>query len=566
MDRRFLSGLLCVSALGGQLLSAQTPAAATTAADTTKVQPPQDSDALSQLRARIAEQQEQIKKLQQAVDEQQKMLEQTLAKTTPASAATTTTASVPASAATSDGTPVVATAANGAEPVKLVPAVDKTVRPDIVNKPRWMQDAPKSPLSVSIGDSTFTPFGFIDFIAYGRSTNPGSGLGTGFSSIPYNNGTTGNIAEQGISTQNTRLGFRVDSTVMGAKVLGYLEMDFLGNQPASVYQTSNSDTFRMRNIFVDVRKNKWEVLAGQDWTMFTADKVGLSPVPSDIFYSQAVDTNYLAGLIWARQSQFRFVLHPNDNVAMGVSLENPQQFIGGGVTLPSAYSTQLASQLNNGSTNYTAPNAFPDIIFKAAADSKMFHIEAGALIREFKIVTSAGAPVVYSTHSATGVSGEVNGVVKFTPNFRLIANTFFGQGGGRYIGGTGPDLIVRADGSIAPVHSYATTDGFEVNPSKNFLVYSYYSASAFERDTALDANGKTLIGYGFKGSSLSDNKAIQEFTFGVSPTFWKSASYGAIGMNLQYSYVLRDPWSIPAAGPKSAHTNLYYIDIRYTLP
>jgi hypothetical protein len=429
-----------------------------------------------------------------------------------------------------------------------------------------MQDAPKSPLSISIGNSTFTPFGFIDAIAYGRSTNPGSGVGSSFSGIPYNNAITGHISETNITLQNSRLGFRVDSEYKGMKVLGYLEMDFLGNQPTSVYQTSNSDTFRMRNVFVDVNKGKFEFLGGQDWSFATANKKGLSPLPSDIFFSQAVDTNYQAGLVWARQGQFRFIYHPNDNLAMGVSFENPQQFIGGGVTLPSAYSTQLANQLNNGATTYTAPSVFPDVIAKVAADSKIFHIEAAGLVREFKVDTSAGTPVIYSTHSATGVAGEVNMNANLASKFRLFVNTYFGDGGGRYIGGVAPDLIVRADGSLSPIHSYSTTDGFEYQAAKKLLLYSYYSGVAIRKDTALDANGKTLIGYGFTGSGLTNNKTVQEFTFGIAPTFYKNPAYGALGMNLQYSYVMRDPWYVPAAGPKDAHLNLFYINLRYTLP
>ncbi len=538
-----------MSALGGELLNAQAPAAATNA------------DALSELRARIAQQQEQIKKLQQAVDEQQKMLEQSLAKGT-ASTATGTTA-----AATTDGTTVVATA-NSAEPVKLVPALN-TGRPDIVKMPRSMQKEASeiaSPLAIHIGNSTFTPFGFIDFIGFGRSTNPGTGLGSTFASIPYNNAITDHISEFNQSMQNSRIGFRVDSKYKGVDVLGYLEMDFLGNQPTSIFQTSNSDVFRMRNVFADLKKDKFEILVGQDWSLFTPNRNGLSPLPSDIFFSQAVDTNYQAGLTWARQSQVRFTYHPTDSFAAALSFENPQQYIGGFVTLPSALSTQLAAQLNNGSTTYTAPNVAPDILAKIAFQSKMFHLELGGMARDFKVATSAGTPVLYTTHSAAGFAGELNGSVNLNNKFRLIANTFFGDGGGRYIGGTAPDLIVRANGSLAPLKSYSTTDGFELNPTKKTLIYSYYSAVAAERDTALDANGKTLIGYGFQGSGLADNKTIQEFTFGFSPTFYKSNNYGAFSMNLQYSYLFRDPWYVPAAGPKDAHLNLYYIDIRYTLP
>jgi hypothetical protein len=554
MNRRFLSNLLVVATLGGQLLNAQAPTAASNGANG-NTQAPANADALGQLRAQISRQQEQIKKLQQAVDEQQKMLEQTMLQQSMAQQT---------AAAKADGTTLVAAAYNGGAPVALVPAIS-IKRHDVVNMPRYMQEGPKSPLSISIGNSTFTPFGFIDAIAYGRSTNPGSGIGSSFTGIPYNNAITGHIGETNITLQNSRVGFRVDSEYKDMKVLGYFEMDFLGNQPTSIYQTSNSDTFRMRNVFVDVNKGKFEFLGGQDWSFATPNRKGLSPLPSDVFFSQAVDTNYQAGLVWARQGQFRFVYHPSDNLAMGVSFENPQQFIGGGVSLPAAYSTQLANQLNTGSTTYTAPSVFPDVIAKVAADSKIFHIEAAGLVRQFKVDTSAGTPVAYSLHSATGVAGEVNFNVNLASKFRLIANTYFGDGGGRYIGGVAPDLIVRANGSLAPVHSYSTTDGFEYNPAKKLMLYSYYSGVAISRDTALDANGK-LIGYGFQGSALSNNKTVQEFTFGIAPTFYKNANYGALGMNLQYSYLLRDPWSVPAAGPKDAHLNLFYIDLRYTLP
>jgi hypothetical protein len=508
--------------------------------------PAADLPELQELRAKIAAQQEQIQRLQQSVNEQQKLLERAL-QTVPA-------ATAPVASASTDA------------PVKLVNAVNRQGR-DIVHLPRAMQspETKKSPLSISIGDSTFTPFGFMDFIMYSRSTNVGSGLGTSFGGIPYNNSTTGHLSELNLSTANSRVGFRVDSSVKGAKILGYFEMDFYGNQPGSVFQTSNANTVRMRNVFVDVQKGKFEVVGGQDWSMFTPGKKALSPVPSDIFYSQVVDLNYLSSLVWTRQSQLRLIMHPNERWTAGVSLENPQQFIGGSVGLPSSLTSLAGTQLNNGASNYAAPNVHPDIIGKVALDQGRAHLEAGVLIRTFKISTSAGTPVAYTGHSTTAVSGEVNGNFGITKNVRLIANTFFGSGGGRYIGGTGPDLIVRADGSLSAVHSYAASGGLEVNTSKNSLVYAYYSGAYFEKNVALDTN-RAFIGYGYPGSALTNNKSIQELSFGYAPTFWKSPTYGALGLNMQYSYLFRNPWYVPAAGPKSAHSNMVYLNLRYTLP
>jgi hypothetical protein len=510
-----------------------------------------DFPELQELRAKIAAQQEQIDRLQQSVNQQQKLIEQALQ-------SARAPATAPAATASTDA------------PVKLVNAVNRQAR-DIVNLPRAMQheETKSSPLSVSIGNTTFAPLGFVDFTFFGRSTNSGSGIGTGFGGIPYNNSPQGHLSETNFSTQNSRIGFRVDSNFMGAKVLGYFEADFLGAAPGNVFQTSNANAFRMRNVFVDAQKGPIEILGGQDWTLFTPNRKGLSPIPGDIFYSQAIDTNYLAGLVWARQSQFRLIAHPNNDLAFGMSLENPQQFIGGAVTLPSALSTSLATLLNNGNTTYTAPNMHPDIIFKGAYDAhagdKLLHVEAGALIRTFKIATSGGVPVTYTSHSATAASGEVNANLEVAKNVRLIANTFFGSGGGRYTGGLGPDLVVRANGDISPVHSYATSAGFEANISRNTVLYSYYSGAYFKKNVALDANGTTIVGYG-ASNSLSANRSIQEATFGIVQTFWKNPNYGALSLITQYSYLWRNPWSAPPIGPKVAKTNMYYVDLRYTLP
>lgn len=437
-----------------------------------------------------------------------------------------------------------------------------------------------APLAISIGNTTFTPLGFVDATFYGRSTNVGSGIGTNFGGIPYNNTALDHISEANFSTQNSRVGFRVDSTVLNAKVLGYFEADFLGTQASNIFVTSNSDSFRMRNVFVDVEKNGFEILGGQDWSLATPNRVGLSPLPSDIFYTQVMDTNYQAGLVWSRQTQFRFIAHPSENLAFGVSLENPQQYIGGSgglsagaVTLPAnaALAGLAGTELNNGSNNYSAANLHPDVIFKAAYDGhagegKAMHVEAAGLIRSFKDAFAVGTPGGFRTSTATAASGEVNANVEVATGLRLIANTFFGSGNGRYVFGLAPDVIVRADGSLSPIHTYSTVDGVEATMKKNTLLYGYYGGIYVGRNVAIDANGKTLIGYGFAGSSASDNRSIQEGTLGVVQTFWKDPNYGALSLITQYSYLMRDPWAILTGAPKATHTNMYWVNLRYTLP
>jgi len=570
MRRRLKIGALCVT-MAVQLGLAQ-------AAQT---DPPNlAADDLKQLRDRIAQQQEQIKKLQDAVAEQQKMLEASLAAQQKAAQ------QQQAAAHTADGTNVVAasTGANG-QP-SLVPAVGG-MRP-IIGGRGGQHDTTqvKSPLSISIGDTTFTPLGFVDATFFGRSTNVGSGIGTNFAGIPYNTAAAGHVSETNFSTQNSRIGFRVDSNVLGAKVLGYFEADFLGNQPTTVFVSSNSDTFRMRNVFVDVQKDGFEVLGGQDWSFMTPNRKGLSPLPSDIFYTQNMDTNYQAGLVWARQTQFRFIAHPTENFAFGVSLENPEQYIGGAngagtITAPAKYlnfvgSSSVNGQFNNGSTNYGAPNLHPDIIFKGAYDGhlgeKLWHIEAAGLVRSFKYSAGTGTPVKYTTYSTTAGSGSVNANLEVFKNFRLIANTFFGSGNGRYMFAQAPDVVVRADGSIAPLHSYSTVDGFETNLTKNTVLSAYYGGIYIDRvqiqDTTVTPTPAkpVYVGYGYKGAPNSQNRAIQEGTIGITQTFWKNPSYGALSLITQYSYLTRNPWYLAIGAPRATHTNMYWIDLRYTLP
>ncbi|MBV8833812.1 MAG: hypothetical protein JO108_31825 [Acidobacteriaceae bacterium] len=565
---RFFKATACAAAISVQLISAQTVSSIPPSSPPAGSANTASSDELQALRDRITKQEEAIKKLQQSMEEERALLEKAMARpAAPAGSTTVNTVKV------SNGS-----AGDAAQPVQIVPAVNVS-HPHIAWGRQNLQSKAPSSLSISIGDTTFTPLGFVDATFFGRSTNVGSGIGTNFGGIPFNNTSTAHLSETNFSTQNSRIGFRVDSSVLGAKVLGYFEADFLGQPGGNIYVTSNADTFRMRNIFVDVQRNGLEILGGQDWSMFTPNRRGLSPIPSDIFYTQNMDTNYQAGLVWSRQTQFRFIGHPTENLAFGVSLENPQQYIGGSgglsstaVTLPANPAIAAAGgQFDNGNTTYATPNLHPDIIFKAAydghvgANDKIMHVEAGALIRSFKDTVAVGTPTSYRSSSTTAASGEVNANLEVIKNFRIIANTFFGSGGGRYVFGLVPDVIIRPDGTISPIHTYSTVDGFELNLTKNTLLDMYYGGVYAGRNVAIDTNGSP-IGYGFHGSSNSNNRTIQEGTIGVTQTFWKSPNYGALSLITQYSYLTRNPWSVLTGQPKVAKTNMYWVDLRYTLP
>jgi len=567
--------LLCLPLLALQLIGADGPAS-TPAADATSTSggaaassgSGPSTDDLQKLREQIAKQQDEIKKLQQSVEEQQKALDRALSAVTVGAAPTT---------AQPAGTVNVS---NAGGPVAIVPAVNRAGQYPSTNK---QETAPASPLGISIGNATLTPLGFLDATFFWRSTNVGSGIGTNFLGIPYNNaaGGIGRLSEANFSAQNSRLGFRVDSNFLGAKVLGYLEADFLFNNNAAGYQvTSNSAGFRLRNYFVDVQKDGFEVLGGQDWTMLTPNRKGLSPIPSDIFYTQNMDTNYQLGLPWARQPQFRFIAHPSEDFAFGVSLENPQQYIGGGAggsaaALPANLSG-ISNQFPSGGATYNVPNLFPDIIVKAAYDGhagdKVEHVEVAGLVSGFKdYIPTTVTTAVSGPHSAVGFGGSLNFNLELVKNFRLISNNFISDGGGRYIFGQAPDFVVRPNGGISPVRAASTVDGFEAQVSPKTLIAAYYGGVYIGKNVIFDntAAGSTLakpvyVGYGYPGSgSYRDG---QEITFDWVQTLWKNKNYGALSLINQYSYVFKEPWFTQTGGLRQAHSNIIYVDLRYTLP
>ena len=439
-------------------------------------------------------------------------------------------------------------------------------------------EEPASPLQFRLGTATFTPVGFMDFTSISRSTNAGSGIGTNFGSIPFSNTQAGSLTETRFSPQNSRLGMRIDAKAKGANVMGYWESDFLGqlgNPPnGGLSVSSNPYVFRLRLFWVDVRKSKWEVLAGQSWSMMTPNRKGISPLPGDLFFSQNVDVNYQLGLTWGRIPGFRVVYHPTAKVAFGVALENSEPYVGGAngggaITAPAgALGGILGTQVNNGTSVITAPALFPDVIAKLAFDpSSKFHIELTGLEIANKISNPVSVPP-FQTSTKSGVGGSINLNFELFKNFRLVTNNFWSDGGGRYIFGQAPDFILRADGTISTVHSGSTVSGFEYTAGKSMptLFYGYYGGVYIQRNTALDANGTSLVGYGYSGSPSGQNRAIQEITFGTNTTLWKDAKFGALNVMFQFSHVMRNPWFVASGQPSDAHVEMGFFNLRYTLP
>jgi hypothetical protein len=523
-----------------------------------------------QLKAQLEQQQKQIEQLRATLEAQQKLLEKS--ESTAAVAPAQPAAEAPAAAQAEPDRK----APNLGEIASTVPIIPRGIAPSAAAAtPLPLPQKPEpsdqdSPLQIHLGAATVTPVGFMDITNTFRSTNAGTSLQTNFGSFPYNNTIPGRLTEDKWSAENSRIGFRVDANVHGANVLGYFEGDFVGGSPSNNTQvSSNSFLFRIRQYYVDVRKGFWEVLAGQAWSMLLTNRRGMSPLPADLFYTQVVDVNYTNGLAWGRIPGIRFIGHPSKTVAFGVALENSTQYFGGsgggGIpTLPAAFATSYNSEVDNSVNNdRTIPNVNPDVIAKVTIDpSSRFHFEVGGV--ESTVKTFNQTTNQYFTKAGGGVTLGAN--AELFKNFRVVTANFYDDGSGRYIFGAAPDFIVRADGSPSLLHSASTVSGFEATIKDVFAPYIYYGGVYIDRNTALDANGTTKIGYGYTGSANSQNRTIQEITAGWTHTIWRDGKFGALQWMAQYAYFFRNPWYVAPGAPKSAHETAIFFNLRYVLP
>jgi hypothetical protein len=508
-------------------------------------------DEVDQLKATVADQQKRIEQLEQALADQKKLIERAL------HLSTGTTGVDANNSASNASTPIQPDANASSQPAAIA----------AIKKPP--ADEP-SPLQLRIGNVAITPYGFIDLTAVIRGKDVASGLSTNFGSIPFSNTVFGHLSEFRFTAQNTRLGLRVDAHHGDTDILGLVETDFAGTSPGNVAVTTNSNSLRIRLAWIDFRKNKWELLGGQSWSLLTPNRKGTSPIPADIFSTQNIDQSSQIGLTWARQPQFRVIYHANQTITLALSLEAAEQYGGGSagagvITLPVALADSYAPQIDLGGSTFGAANLHPDIIGKAAFDPNLagrdLHFEVSGLLSSLAFFN----PLTQTKHYKTGGGFSFGVNYEAFKGFQLIGNGFYSDGGGRYIFGLAPNMIINADGSATLEHSASTVDGVEYQINATNIFDAYYGGAFIDRTVAVDSNGQP-VGYGYSGSPLNHNRSLQQITFGYTHTFWRDPNYGAVQFISQYSYVVRNPWSVPVGQPAHANTNLLYLSIRYTLP
>jgi hypothetical protein len=434
------------------------------------------------------------------------------------------------------------------------------------------------PASIKLGDAVLTPGGFVDFENIFRTTNTESNIATNFAGIPFSNTSLGRVSEFRTTAQFSRLNFKIEDSFKGTDIMGYVEGDFSGNSATSVYQSVNGLSNRLRLYFGYVRRGKWVVVGGQTWSWLTPNRDGIGPIPSDLAVTYNEDQNLGVGVPYTRAAELRVGYHPNEHWAIGVGIENSNQFIGNYVALPAQF-TAIGTQFDN-NANAGAANLMPDIIAKTTYDANLsarhFHAElTGFFTGAHASVTPIGS-ASFDTHKAFGGGGQFATNYEWIPNkLVVLANVFWSDGGAHYLVGTGPELVVRPDAAgtdvnLSMVHAGAGSAGLEWRASTKEAFAVYYGADYYGRnffpDTTNTAHPGTIIGYGGPDSPNTNNRAIQQITFDWLLTFWKSERHGALQYYTQYSYLTRAPWFVAPGDPKNAHLSMVYAGIRYVLP
>ena len=422
--------------------------------------------------------------------------------------------------------------------------------------------------ALPVGAAQLRVGGYLGVTGLYRSTNGGGGTGTSFASIPYTDTLQGNVSESRLTAQASRITLRVDADFPEdrprfRKLAGYFEMDFNGAVSGTIAVTSTSAGFRLRHAFAEVQySDSFYMGAGQAFSLMTPQKDQVSMWPSDVEISQAVDTNYLAGLVWGRVPQFRLAWRPSRRFNWAFSLENPEQQLGkSAVTLPLCCASDLDAQYNTGSDELKVPNLMPDIVTRVALNpTEAVHVDVGGVFRAFRHTVKP----YDDTFKEVGGGASVNARVQATTETRIIGQLAFGSGLGRYIGGLVPDLAFTADSSITALRTTAWVAGVEQKVSSIVSLAGYYSGVDTESSVHVDTDGR-YIGYGYPGSSSSNNKRVEELTFTSALLAFKTSNRGSAQINLQFSWLQREPWS-QGSGPASASMLMFFAQVRYNLP
>jgi hypothetical protein len=425
--------------------------------------------------------------------------------------------------------------------------------------------------SFMLGAVKLTLGGYIDLTGYFRSRNENRGTGTGYNAVPFDGPTPqGDSAEFGLSAQQTRLSLKLEAPVSDdARILAYGEMDFNNGAGGANSVQSNSYTPRLRQAFGAYEDKSWQAyfLAGQAWTLATPFKKGLEPLGT--WQPPTIDHNYMVGYTYLRVPMVRAV-KGFDNFWLGVELNTPQTVFGGTAAVPTGQSVFTgypgATGLNP-QVNYSV-NVAPDIVAKAAIDTRFGHFDVFGVARWFRDQVSFGTASV--NYDAFGGGFGVSAFVPVKGWVDLMGNFTYGSGIGRYGAAGLPDVTFLPNGGVTTVPQGMGTAGAVVHAVPKVLdLYGYYGwnwvgASYFPGGGYGNPtfNNTGCFNPNAGGNNCAGNtQTLTEITLGLNWNMMRG-KFGTLRSGVQYSNIVRTTY-YGMGGTPSAAENLVMFNFRY---
>jgi hypothetical protein len=444
---------------------------------------------------------------------------------------------------------------------------------------------------------TVTFGGFLAAESAYRSREEFADIGSSYSGIPYSNNPQAHADELRMTARQSRVSGLVQGDVDPVTHLAmYGEFDFLGAAASANSNESNSYQPRVRTLYgtVDWDDSGFELLAGQDWSLVTLSKSGLSPQGSSqgsdsVLVPPTIDAQYVPGFDWTRQPQLRVVKNFDDQVWFGLSAENPQTTFGGTVpSVPGLYynsgngfnggTGSAGAEFNPGIT--LSLNHVPDIIAKVAVEPSAFdnrvHLEAFGLYRDFydRYGTNPNLSDV-STHDVSGGGFGAAAYIKLVPGvFDLQADGMYGSGIGRYGSGQLPDATFKPDGEIAPLTEDMEMVGatWHSTPHLDFYAYAgrehdnakayYAGGSDYGYGNPLYVNtGCFSLTAALTSKCVGNTQEIDQITAGLWDDPY-SGDFGRFRVGVQYSYTDRKAFD-GVGGKPSTNDNMIFTSVRY---
>jgi hypothetical protein len=430
--------------------------------------------------------------------------------------------------------------------------------------------------------------GFFESTGLFRSANENSDVGSTYRDIPLNGTANSKLTEFRGTARQSRISLMAETEVMGKKVTGYYETDFLGAATTANETESNSWTPRLRQVWTTIDfPSGFSITTGQAWSLLTTHRNGLRPKAE--FIPATIDAQYVVGYNWARQWQLRFVQDFGGGVFGAVSLENPETNTTGVVTptlCAAAAPTYPCINGLSGSNNAGSPSSLlnantvstdiaPDVVGKMVFEPGWGHWELKALGRAFRTRLSAGQ---FNGTNRLAFGGGVGmaALLPLAPTLTLVVEGLAGAGIGRYASAQGPDVIVRADGTPKAIRAGQLLAGLEWHPTSAWDIYTYNGLEYYER--TVDGG----IGYGsqaqtnascigenptFAGGDgkCASNKSVYQTQNGFWYRFFKGKE-GTAALGLSYSYTHRQLWSDAAGQELRGGEHVAMTSFRYYLP